>query len=401
MGIERANKGEAGPAPLAEACPWGHSEDTGFSLFTTVASLAGATVAMLLMSAATQFLLPLTSIAVVAGLVVAVMVARRIAWHGVSFAATEQGLATIKHGKVKTLIPWNDITLLARAGWSDRVTVEGKDGARISIPNLRAFGASFALERDPVLQEIAQRLPYAARLLPERSEKRPWPAFSIEAVHWLGVMFAVPAAILPLVFAYQAIPASVALALVGTVCILLSAHHRHRADRPWLWNPDVVEPEELIPAHELLLADPDREPIPLEEGYEYEQLPAQSYPLHDNAASLLPLLGFVVPCVSLWHGFLSVLIIAFFSYLIWQIKTGGPKPLRFRYQDDKLWFPDGNWMLYVPEPATAEDGSTRPGWEVVRGRWRHVEIDRRTLYRTDRPIYRPESPWRDLWRGRL
>lgn len=341
------------------------------------------------------------------------------------FEVDQEGVSLIYREKVAVRIPWHQMRSVYQPRMNpDHVVLTGSEGQVIKLRHP-------PIEIKQLLDEVAARLPVTTELTPNHPVRQPPSELVARRMKTTGNTLAGVAYLIfigqcllfwlfPDLFGVDELLAGL---IVGTAAGIASIFCEKRARTiqwlhrcPWVWNPDLTEEPRRLTVEDL--AQKKDLPIQkLEDGHVYRYLPltGEAPSRHVVAASKnLTVLIFVILAVAqasfvfyespvlipLLPGI--VLLFARAQYLLPPIEFPPKIPLdaTFRIEDGEIIAEYGGKAIkapYKPPTSSSVENSRLFGYTETYGK---ITIDPRFLAREDTPIYLPESPWDDLWRGR-
>lgn len=329
-----------------------------------------------------------------------------------------------------TVIAMDDLTEIRRTNPKLEAELIGKDGKVIPVQR----GASgWLLAAD----EIAMRAGWNVQLNPPMVPRKP-PTTSSSLVMAWAFFFGGLTPLLAITFFVHTAPwLSLVQLLLGAICI----SGLILAQRAWLLSrrPDLYDPDAIVPPKPMLAESYAKarryeiKPVELQTGKTYVYLRQAN-----QFKSALALVGLVPLCFGLgwtgillfrtlgeflliqqfaWHLLLNAIPGLLLAHLGWHMTRWGLLTLGLNSQsievteDELIVHRAGMFFrrpMHIPRNQKPRE-RTSPFFRGLFGRWEVyrstdgwlVRIDRRFLWEADRPMYEPESPWEDLWRGRV
>lgn len=330
---------------------------------------------------------------------------------------SRSGVRLTVRGREAQRIEWDDLAEIQnpRAD-STRINLISRTGEQIKLRGVHGVA-------HPALDALATRLPSRVRLTPERAEFKPLTKrqelfrlvgggalISLSLIVWFAFLD-------PLAAGYS-LGAAALLVIAGAGCVLaFSVSARRRlAQEPWRWDPESPEPITRVSQREMMVRG--EMPQTLEPNYEYAYAPVRKVWHDSEQIVLFVLAGVWVMSVALMTnsvlqiavGVLLLLVGAFIVFARLPRRTRHARHgdrVRVENREIIVTSTDGTVRRapYTQRALTWAKARLLPGrlfglLERYEGDQGVVEIDSRYLVRTDRPVYTPESPWKDLWRGR-
>lgn len=341
-------------------------------------------------------------------------------------ALQDNALYILDDGKPKQCIPLDEVAeIKAIRGGNGAIFID-KEGTKIEV-------SSGGYGWQKVADEIAMRIGFKVNLEPQLVlSKPPKPSTVLTAtIFFFTFGFLAYAAIALIPIGLGLILTQVGIGVVAIGGLLVARRLGLLANRPDLYDPDLNGPMLKMSVESYYNLKGGEPPeMELEKGQEYIYLPSRrnfgravglvGYPLAlmglgTFAYTFMVLLQSIfiemgIPAAYLLLGMISGITLAFCGY---GLATGSARGLKqakdkITLLDDKIVIKRGRKTFECSLDQSPKIVKSRFGnglfhhheiWTDKRGR--KVLIDRRFLWRSDRAMYEPESPWSDMWKGRV
>lgn len=342
------------------------------------------------------------------------------------FEVDQEGVSLIYRDKVAVRILWHQMRSVYQPRMKpDHVVFTGSEGQVIKLRHP-------PIEIKQLLDEVAARLPVTTELTPNHPVKEPPSEAVARRMKTTGKTLAAIAYVTSIAQCFfmwylpdlygidELLVGTGMIAVIGTASILCekragTIRWMHRC--PWVWNPDLTEEPQRLTIEDLAQKKNIRIQS-LKDGHLYRYLPlAGKAPSRlalafstNVVTTLFMIIQLTAGSLAIFHSPIAAPLIPAILLLFARAHTLLPPiaspqkiPLdaAFRIKGRRIMAEFGGRVISAPYDHPVMMGSVDDcrlfGYTETYGK---ITIDPRFLAREDTPIYVPESPWDDLWRGR-
>lgn len=339
---------------------------------------------------------------------------------------TDNTIYVLEDGKAKQCIPLEDVSEIKAVRGGNGAIFIDSEGTKIEVKS-----GGYGWQK--VADEIAMRIGFKVNLEPQLVlSKPPKPSTVLTtAIFFFTFGFLAYAAIALIPIGLGLILTQVGIGVVAIGGLLVARRLGLLSNRPDLYDPDLNGPMLKMSVESYYNLKGGEPPeMELEKGQEYIYLPSRrnfgraiglvGYPLaliglatFSYAFMVLLQSIFIdmgLPFAYLLLGMIAGVTLGFCGYGMAAFSARGLKQAKDKITllDDKIVIKRGRKTFECTLVQRPKIVKSRFGnglfhqyeiWTDKEGR--KILIDRRFLWRSDRAMYEPESPWSDMWKGRV
>lgn len=335
-------------------------------------------------------------------------------------------LTVLEDGVPRDYVVFDEIAEIKAVRGGDGAILIDKEGRKLEI---KSGGYGW----QNVADEIAMRIGFKVNLEPQLVLSEPpkpkfvisvgYASFSVVLLAFVVIAFMTNNWMLPAI--------QLAIGAVSIGGLLFARRLEILSKRPDLYDPDVSGPMLKLSVESYAKLKGGNPPaMELEKGQEYVFLPSRrqfgrviglvGYPISlmgllGSAYSLMWMLQSIfidlgVPFSFLFVGLIAGIAAAFGGYAMAATSARGLKQVgdKIKVTEDSLILTRGKdtFVCSLNQRPKVVKSPYNTGlfyhYEVwTDSKNRKILIDRRFLWRSDRAMYEPESPWSDMWKGRV